>query len=803
MKNLNQQTEEKLGFHELRSLMEARAATEEGKEICVRMAPFRKPSLIAAELERVRECRDLLLYEDSFSIEFTTSVQPLLDQAAIAGNWLKAQDLFRLAKWLRMVRDIMHYFRQRKEKYPGLWDLVAGLDWKKELLAQIDQLLDDRGNVRDDASPELRLIRRQMQETSAELRRTLQATLRNAINNGWSDANEITIRNERLVIPVKADFKGKIKGFVHDVSSSGQTIFLEPSSALDANNHLRELQLQEHNEIVKLLSAITAKIRLEVPLLAAYIKAVTRVDFTRAKARLAIDMHAEKPLFIPEGTCTMIVKGRHPLLLARRQMRKEDVVPLSILLDTDQRIVLISGPNAGGKSVTLKTIGLMQLMVQSGMLVPAEESSEFRYFDKLFIDIGDEQSIQSDLSTYTSHLRNMREMLGGLDGRTLFLMDEFGSGTDPRLGGALAEAFLDRFVATGAFGVITTHYGNLKKYAEQTPGIVNAAMQFDPKTLTPTYQIEVGVPGRSYAFEIAANVGVPAAILKDARNRIEGTELQTEELLLKLEAQRAELETVMADNKKKNEELKHLLERNKALGEQTKANEAKVLKQAHQQAQAMIDSANAKIERTIKEIRESQAEKERTRELRKELQAMLPTPPPVEEEEEELEEEPSVEAEEVPEVMHGVPVAIGDWVQLKDASSYGQLLDIQAQRAVVALGEMRVTVKLKNLLKIKPPRSVRAYSTNLSALKMGKKANASSELRIQGFRVEQALPVVQRFMDDAILAGLHEVRLLHGKGTGALREAIRELLATIHEVESIEDAHADHGGEGWTVVRLR
>jgi DNA mismatch repair protein MutS2 len=799
MKNLNQQTEEKLGFHELRSLMEARAATEEGKELCARMAPFRKPALIAAELERVREFRDLLRFEDSFSLDFTSSVQPLLDQAAIAGNWLKAQDLFRLAKWLRMVREIIHYFRQRKEKYPGLWDLVGGLDWKKELLAQIDQLLDERGNVRDDASPELRIIRRQMQDTSAELRRTLQATLRHAISNGWSDANEITIRNDRLVIPVKADFKGKIKGFVHDVSSSGQTIFLEPSSALDANNQLRELQLQEHNEIVKLLSAITAKIHLEVPALAAYIKAVTRVDFTRAKARLAIDMHAEKPLFFPDAGRTMIIKGRHPLLLARRQMRKEDVVPLSIYLDLDQRIILISGPNAGGKSVTLKTIGLMQLMVQSGMLVPADESSEFRYFDKLYIDIGDEQSIQSDLSTYTSHLRNMREMLGGLDGRTLFLMDEFGSGTDPRLGGALAEAFLDRFVATGAFGVVTTHYGNLKKYADQTPGIVNAAMQFDPKTLTPTYQIEVGVPGRSYAFEIAANVGVPAAILKDARDRIEGNELHTEELLLRLEAQRAELEGVMAENKKKNEELKTLLERNKALGEQIKENEAKVMKQAHQKAQAMIDSANAKIERTIKEIRETQAEKERTRELRKELQAMLPTPPPVEE----VEEEPVPEVEEVPEVMYGVPVAVGDWVQLKDASSYGQLLDIQAQRAVVALGEMRVTVKLKNLVKIKPPRSPRGYASNLSTLRMGKKANASSELRIQGFRVEQALPVVQRFMDDAILAGLHEVRLLHGKGTGALRESIRELLATIHEVESMEDAHADHGGEGWTVVRLR
>jgi DNA mismatch repair protein MutS2 len=603
---------------------------------------------------------------------------------------------------------------------------------------------------------------------------------------------------------MKADFKGHIKGFVHDVSQSGQTIFLEPSSALEANNRIRQLVIEEHNEIVRILSVLTAQLREDLPGLKKYTEVVAQLDFIRAKGKLAVDLDAVKPRYEPTQKALMLVKARHPLLLLKPGVNKAKVVPLSIQLNPQQRIILVSGPNAGGKSVTLKTIGLLQIMFQAGLLIPCDESSEFCWFTGLYVDIGDEQSIQSDLSTYTSHLQNMREMLGQLRDGRLFLMDEFGSGTDPKLGGAIAEAFLERFLNSGAYGIVTTHYGNLKAFADRSAGIVNAAMQFDPETLSPSFRIEVGIPGRSYAFEIAQNVGVSKELLDDARSRVDGGQLQTEDLLLKLEVQKSELEQVLLDNKKKNEELAVLLKRNQELAQRAKEEEAKILRQAHQKAQALIDSANAKIEQTIREIRESQADKERTKAIRRELAVMLPTPPP--EEAEEIAEDEALEAaemaEESPVPMVGATIGIGDWVLLRDSNSYGQVLELQDKRAVVSLGEMRITVKIKHLVKIKPPKGGNVRILRAAGMMVNKKANISLELSVKGFRVEQALPSVQQFIDDATLAGLHEVRILHGKGTGALRQAIREFLQNMPEVRRCEDAPLDQGGAGWTVVSL-
>lgn len=792
---LSEQTEAKLGFEDIRKLLAGRASTKAGKARFLTLQPLRKPQEVVRELDRVAECRDLLLYDDSFSLDFTGSVDPMLAQLKVKGSWLPAMDLFRIVKWLRMVRHLIDYFQRRQEKAPALWKVVERLEWEKGLLKQLESLLDERGNVRDNASDKLRSTRKAIQSAGVDLRKMLQATLRSAVANGWSEAGEITIRNDRMVIPIKADFKGRIKGFIHDVSQSGQTIFLEPSAALEQNNQIRQLQAAEHNEIVRLLVTAADAVREQMPAMKQYIKVVTRMDTVRAKARLAVDLNAVKPRFDPDGTSMHLIKARHPLLMLKPGMGKDKVVPLSLALDQDQRIILVSGPNAGGKSVTLKTVGLLQAMLQAGLLIPADESSEFRWFDAIYIDIGDEQSIQSDLSTYTSHLENMKEMQEALDGKALFLMDEFGSGTDPRLGGAIAEAFLERFVASGAFGVITTHYGNLKNYADQTPGIVNAAMQFDPVTLSPSYQIEVGIPGRSYAFEIARKVGVEEDLLTAARQKIDGSEVYSEELLLRLEEQKSQLERVLEENQKKNAELKVLLERNQALNKGMKAEENRVLREAHDKAQGMINAANAKIERTIREIRESQADKERTRTLRKELKELLP-PAPV------PEPDPVEEEEKAPELLHGAKVKVEDWVQLDNSNSYGQVLEIQGKRAVVALGEMRVTVKLKNLIKIKRPGRA-SRGSNQGSMMISKKAQVSTELKVKGFRVEQALPILERFIDDAILSGLEEVRILHGKGTGALRMAIRDYLGTVPEVRNMRDELIEAGGAGWTVVQLK
>jgi DNA mismatch repair protein MutS2 len=802
MKNLTPQTETKLGYDTIRTLLEGRAATDEGKARCLALKPFQHANQTMPELRRVQECRDLLLYDESYSLDFTGTVVDLLGHAEVKGNWLNTRDFFQLLRWLRMVRDLLAYFNTRQAKYPGLYELTRTIAWNKGLVAGIEAVVDERGTIKDNASSKLHALRKEQAQQANDLRKTMQSILRNAVDKGWSDANELTIRNDRLVIPMKADFKGRIKGFVQDVSQSGQTIFLEPSSALEANNRLRELALEEHNEIVRILTVLTERVREDLPALHGYSEMVTRLDFIRAKGRLAVDLDAVLPKFELGQKTLMLVKARHPLLQLKPGMTKHKVVPLSITLHPKQRIILVSGPNAGGKSVSLKTVGLLQLMFQSGLLIPADESSEFTWFTDVFVDIGDEQSIASDLSTYTSHLRNLRDMQGQLRENKLFLMDELGGGTDPRLGGAIAEAFLERFLATGAYGIVTTHYGNLKAFADNREGIVNAAMQFDPETLSPTFRIEVGFPGRSYAFEIAHNVGVSEDILDDARSRVDGDQLLAEDLLLRLESQKSELEHLLLENRKKNEELAGLLKRNQELNLKIKEDEGKIIQEAHRRAQHLIDSANAKIENTIREIRESQADKERTKVIRRELAEMLPALPKVEAAELAEEEEEGVEFN-PPEMLPGAKIEVGDWVLLTESNSYGQVLELQDKRAVVSLGEMRVTLKLKHLIKIKPPKSEARGRSRVTSMMVSKKANVSLEVSVKGFRVEQALPVVERFIDEAVLAGLPEARILHGKGTGALRLAIREFLAIRPEVRKMEDASIETGGAGWTVVHFK
>lgn len=794
MKYYNERTEQQLGYDRLRNLLIGRANTDEGKVLCEKLKPYRKPGGIDIELTRVLECKELLEFDDSFTLEIRDSMQKIFEESSVAGNWLVTQDLFRFVKWLRMVRDLITYFRSRKEKYPTLWSGVERLNWNKELLANLSQIVDDKGNMKDDASPHLKILRRQRMVLSSDLRRQLNSILRHAAQNGWTEASEITIRNDRFVIPMNADFKGRIKGFVHDISQSGRTVFIEPSSVLDANNKIREVLIAEQNEITRILIQATAWIGEEIPNLKDYAKTVARLDFIRAKARLAVATKSVKPEFNPKGKTLQILQARHPLLMLKEGMTYEEVIPMTVRMEIDSRIILISGPNAGGKSVSLKTVGLLQLMLQSGLLVPCNHASEFIWFENLFIDIGDEQSIQSDLSTYTSHLANMQVMIQSMDKKSLFLVDEFGSGTDPRLGGAIAEAFLERFLASGAYGIITTHYGNLKNFADNNTGIVNAAMQFNPRTLSPTYQIEIGTPGRSYAFEIARNVGIPENILDEARSKVDGEQLHSEELLLKLEEQKAELEAVLNEQKKNNAELKHWLKRNQEMNRMIKEQETRILRDAHTSAQRMINEANGKIERTIKEIRENQADRAKTKELRRELREMLPEPPPPEPDE-------IREVEVRPEIIKGADIKVGDWVQVKDSQSTGNVLDIQSKRAVVVIGEMRATIKLDRLDKIKRPKKGKAAPASKTHT-LTKREFVSTELHVKGFRVEQALPVVSKFIDDALMAGLKELKILHGKGTGALRQAIRDYLSAVPEVQKLTDAPLDSGGDGWTCVSL-
>lgn len=794
MKCINAHTYEKLGFDVILAYIQQKAMSREAKEACMHIAPSSDTALLLPELKKVREYKQLLEYDDAFPEAVFMGMSQVVEKLQIAGNWLSAEELFRLLNWLRHLQNARAYFQARKEAYPLLYEMLHAGSLENRLADRISNILDERGNIRDNASPELARIRKEMVVKSAEIRKLMSRVLRHAQQNNWSVEKEVAIRNGRMVIPVRAEAKGRIPGFVQDVSQSGGTVYIEPSESLAINNRLRELEIREHNEVIRILTAITAEIRPHLPQIAAFSELITQLDLIRAKALLAVELQAELPLIEAEGEVLDLRDAYYPLLQLKARQTKAEVVPLHLKLDKKSRIVLISGPNAGGKSVSMKTVGLLQLMLQAGMLVPVNEGSVFRIFDGLFLDIGDEQSIDNDLSTYTSRLYQMRLMGDQMNQRSLFLIDEFGSGTDPKLGGAIAEAFLERFLRQGAYGVITTHYGNLKDFAEVTPGIMNAAMQFDTQELKPTYFLMPGIPGRSYAFEMARRVGVHPSILRRARKKAGSGEMEVEQLLRKLEQKTTELNHLLKENQQKSRQLKELVGQNEALKQELEQNKKQIMREAKAEARALIQQSNKLIEQTIREIKEKQAEKKATQKLRQKLKAAMPLPEPVEESVRPEAQQASVK------VLPG-EVKPGDWVKWKNSDNYGRLVEIQGKkRGLVEMGEVRLTARLDQLQKIEPPASSSRKQIPATHLPF---VQAQFELDVMGKRVEEALPEVDKLLDQAMLGGLKWVKILHGKGSGVLRDAIRKHLKDFPFVAGVEDAPIEQGGAGWTIVELK
>lgn len=516
MKLYNEHTFEKLGFHTIREVVASYTLSRSARERARAIAPQANGKWLIPELERVAEMTAIFRHDDPFPFNQLTDTSAILSKAKVEGAWLNAEDFHVLTSWLETIANVRAYLNAKQEDYPRLFRMLHREDFNTKLVKSIKAVIDERGKVRDNASPKLVSLRQEQASAGKELRGSLQRTLRYARDNKWSEAAELTIRNDRLVIPVKADAKGRIPGFVHDISSSGNTVFIEPTEALGLNNRLRELLIEERNEIVRILQSLTQELAFDIGELQGFCETMTRLDLLRAKAKLAVELNAHKPVISLTSKNLKLVNARYPLLVLKSKQSPMEVIPLNMELNDDQKILIISGPNAGGKSVSLKTIGLLQLMIQAGLLVPVDPESEFRIFKQMFMDIGDEQSVESDLSTYTSHLYQLRLMGDHLSEDGLFLVDEFGSGTDPQLGGAIAEAFLERFLRKDGYGVITTHYGNVKDFAARHHGIANAAMAFDMEALAPTYRLETGLPGRSYAFEIAQRVGVHPSILRKA-----------------------------------------------------------------------------------------------------------------------------------------------------------------------------------------------------------------------------------------------------------------------------------------------
>ncbi len=795
--------EVKLGFDKIRQLLKEECISTLGQAFVDRIQFTNKYDLIARLTQQTAEFCEILQQGERFPQHHYIDVSNYLVKAALEGAYLTESEFQDLKLSLTTIAECLGFFDKTPEtEFPQLKELRQRIQLDKNLVAQIELIIDERGKMRDDASYELRSIRSRMINEQSYLRKRLDQIIRNAKQEGFTKEDaELTVRDGRLVIPVLAEHKRKIKGFVHDESATGQTVFLEPAEIIDINNEIRELKYQEHREMIRILKQLTAKVRPHVKDLEKAYHFLGMMDFIQAKAKFALKTESIRPEFVKK-TLLDWKNARHPLLFLNFQPLGKEVVPLSIELTAKQRILLISGPNAGGKSVALKTVGLLQYMFQSGLLIPVDEDSTVGLFKDIFIDIGDEQSIDNDLSTYSSHLQSMKYFLKLADKYTLFLIDEFGTGTEPAMGGAIAQAILHQLNEAKAVGVITTHYTNLKVFAENQSGLVNGAMQFDAQNLEPLYQLEIGKPGSSFAFEIAQKIGLKNEVIQEARQHAGTERVNYDHLLRELEIEKKNYNSKNQAISAKEKMLHQVTDEYNKLRDYLDQEKKRILNQAKAEAQSILSQANQKIENTIREIKEQQAEREATRKVRQELeefkQSVEPEPEVI------LETKP--EPQEEIEVVNG-EIQVGDTVRLKGQTALGEVLSIKGKDVEIGIGELKSNVKKNRLEKIsrkeikaqekKVKRSVKGVNMN------EKMANFSSELDVRGLRAEEAMMVLDNFMDDVLLLGQSQIRIVHGKGDGVLRQVVRDQLRKFKEVTSFQDEHVERGGDGVTIATLK
>ena len=826
-----QNIEIKLGFDKIRERLNKLCVSTLGRNFVEKVRFSDNYDLIQKMIRQVDEMKNILQFEPTaFPSQNYLDVNYQLSKAAIEGAFLTEEEFFNVKLSLRTIQECLRFFDKKEpEEFPQLRELVgtAFLERNKDdentkqvqapqlairsLLDSLDKIIDDRGKLKDNASSELQAIRKRMQNQENDLRKTLDRILKNARANGWiSDDFSLTLRGGRMVIPIAAEHKRKIKGFVHDESDTGKTVFLEPTEALEANNEIRELESAEKREIVRILMELTNQMRPHVPILRKAYTFLGIIDFIRAKARLAIEVNGIAPLSLNSQVVDW-KNAVHPLLFLSFKKQGKTVKPLTIVLNSENRILLVSGPNAGGKSITLKTLGLLQYMYQCGLLVPMAEHSTIGMFRNVFIDIGDEQSLENDLSTYSSHLTNMKYFLLNSDRKTLFLIDEFGTGTEPSLGGAIAESILEDINKSGAYGAINTHYTNLKTFADKTDGITNGAMRYDAEHLEPMYELEIGKPGSSFAIEIAYKIGLPKAIIDKSKQKIGNQQVSFEKLLKELEIERKVFADKNVENATKQRKLDQLLEQYTSLKTFLDNEKKTILNTAKLQAKELVKNANQKIEATIKDIREKGADKLATKEIRQELQDFqdglkvekLVADKIISSEKNDSEKE--IIEKDVIEVIEG-EITIGSLVRIKGQEALGEVIGMRGKDAEVAIGELKTTVKLNRLEKIsrKEFKQKSAPKSKFVGVDMNDKMmNFSFNLDLRGKRGDEAIMEVDKFMNDALMLGQDELRIVHGKGDGILRTLIRNHLRGYKQVAKTQDEHADRGGAGVTLVSMR
>jgi DNA mismatch repair protein MutS2 len=780
--------ENRLGFDQVRNRVRQYCLGDPGKKLTDNIRFESASDVISVLLLRTDETKRLLDRGDHLPIEAYDDPASWFDIAAIEGNFLEGADFRKIGKALQVVHNCSSFLEKQKENYSALQKLATPPATGKKLLSAINSIIDEEGVVKDNASPELSRIRKRLREEQTRVRRIAEQVLRQARDSGWvAEGANATVRDGRLVIPVLAEHKRKIRGYIIDQSSTGQTIYVEPGDVMEANNDLRDLELEERNEVIRILKSLTGQLRQSLPELEAGYEFLAILDFNRAKAKYALEIGAIRPAM----KASPFLDWRdacHPILYLSLK-GKRPLVPLTIELVHDERFLLVSGPNAGGKSVCLKTVGLIQYMFQCGMLVPMREDSTMGVFRNIFLDIGDQQSIENDLSTYSSHLKNMNFFIRHAGDDSMILMDELGAGTDPNFGGGIAQAVLDQLVKHGSWGIATTHYYNLKVFASNTPGIRNAAMLFDTNKLIPLYRLEAGQPGSSFALEIARKTGLSPETI-EAAERIIGKELTGLETLIKEVADEKQ-QLLEKENDVRNRE-RHLdttLKKYEELTGKLEAQKKEILNKAKAEASTLLQETNREIEKTIRHIRENKAEKGETRKVRQGLKQM----------------EKKVSAPQaVTAAISSEPLKVGDKVRLMGGESSGTLLELKGKSAIVQFGELRSKVKVDRLVKSSLINASNTGRPVVRGLELHQRqSDFSPVLDIRGMRVEEVIPVITRFMDDAVLLSQNEVRVLHGKGEGVLRKVVRDYLKKLKTVSTFHDEHADRGGEGVTIVKLK
>ncbi|MCK5135875.1 MAG: Smr/MutS family protein [Bacteroidales bacterium] len=826
-----EQFEVKIGFDRIRELVKSHCLFDPGKELVDQMEFMPHHELIDRELNLVEEFRIICRHEDEFPIQHFIDIREALKKAEVEGTYLLTEEVFGLLKSLDSIRAILHFFKSDdQEKYPALEELCEPVKVFPFVHDRIQKILNKHGKIRDNASSTLHQIRRSQQERQGAVSKKLNQILGKAQREGWVDSEAApTFRNDRPVIPVMAGSKRKMNGLIHDESATGKTVFIEPAEVVELSNEIRELEYAERREIVHILLEFTDDLRPYILDLLSSQEFLSIIDFLRAKALFAIRIGASRPQLKNEQVFDWR-DAKHPLLYLAHKTEQKEVVPLSFHLAGQNRILLISGPNAGGKSVCLKTIGLLQYMLQCGLLVPCGEESVFGIFAGIFIDIGDEQSIDNDLSTYSSHLLNMKYFIKHAAVDTLILIDEFGTGTEPMLGGAIAESILERLNQSGTCGIITTHYTNLKHYATSSEGIVNGAMLFDNQKMQPLYQLQVGKPGSSFAFEIARKIGLPEEVLGKASEKVGQDHIDFDKHLREIVRDKKYWEGKRQKIRQSEKKLEELMARYERELQESEKQRKVIVREAREKAEAMLSGANRKIEQTIREIKEADAEKEKTREVRKELETFK----------EHIEVEKGKEEQRVEKQLKEIrqrgtemearrpdlrqnskktfsrkkddqedpEIRVGDMVRISGQEIPGEVLEIRGKNCVVVFGMLKTRIKLEKLEKIRAEEAGRLRIRDKSKVELGdwdvgtRRVQFRPDIDLRGKRADEAMEIVVDFIDEAIMVSARELRILHGKGNGILRQLIREYLHSVDLVEWYGDEHVDRGGTGITVVRM-